>query len=454
MTNQLQHEETLAPAESRAQLLLSFILYISPVALLTTIFPLVTPEMSRQTIGGVSLTSIILAASITVPWLSQAVCLPLYRAIEAEHKAIADAREAVRIEADFAHDRRKFQLEKELRASLNDARYQDISDIAAFTRSWLYIFLVTAPLTLLFALPLAFILGWSGEALITFLILGVLNVAFAQLLMIPNLSKNRWVWAIAWGGFTAALYFFPLVWFLPPTVGSIILLIALGKDIAHLFHFRIVPLKNIAGDALRGFLTGSVLWADKYVFFIAANGTIDVVAIYLSLIPTVIAYNYFFVAEAESINSVIARMWTLFDSTPLPQMKRESAQILRTSNRAMARTLGLAVICSVITGVLMAIFLPHTFPLAFSGLIVAFLFLVITLLNYQIEYMTMFITVQLIGAAHLVAAIIIFALNPSEWGYIPLMVADALIAFAAYRIYHRAWAAPEYSLFWKRALAW
>ena len=83
----------------------------------------------------------------------------------------------------------------------------------------------------------------------------MLNIAFAQLLVIPNLAKNRVIWFIAWLGYTLALYFFPIIWFLPPLVGSLILLIGLGKNFVHLFRFAHIPLKDVAKDALRGFLT-------------------------------------------------------------------------------------------------------------------------------------------------------------------------------------------------------
>ena len=61
---------------------------------------MVTPTINRYNLDGVPLIQVILAASITVPWLSQAACLPLYRAIQMEHKKIADAREGLRIHAE------------------------------------------------------------------------------------------------------------------------------------------------------------------------------------------------------------------------------------------------------------------------------------------------------------------------------------------------------------------
>ena len=62
---------------------------------------------------------------------------------------------------------------------------------------------MTMPLVLLFAVPFALVLHWVPTAFGAFFILGVLNIAFAQLLVIPNLVKNR------------------IIWFLLPLVGSL-----------------------------------------------------------------------------------------------------------------------------------------------------------------------------------------------------------------------------------------
>ena len=379
--------------------------------------------------------TVILAASITVPWLSQAACLPLYRAIQMEHKKIADAREGLRIHAETLEHQLKRAEARAVRARMSEPQFQDITDLTAFTRNWLYLFFMTMPLVLLFAIPVALVLHWSPTAFGAFFVLGVLNIAFAQLLVIPNLAKNRIIWFIAWLGYTLALYCYPVIWFLPPLVGSLILLVSLGKDLVHLLHFARIPLKDIALDALRGFFTGSIIWADKYMLFLVTGGEINVVAIYLSLIPCVIAYNYFFVVEADRVNASIQHLWTIFDRLPYKGVQAESSK-------------------AIVTGILMFIFLPQSYPLALSGLVVAFLFVAVALLIYQIEYMTMYVTVQLLSAAHLVLLFISFMILPNETGYLPIIVGETVLAFACYRVYRQAWAAPEYSLFWRRALAW
>ena len=418
------------------------------------VFPVVTPELGRYRLGDVPLVHVILAASITVPWLSQAACMPIYRAIELEHKRVAKNRQELteRLETELKEG--TVEKVRQLKALLKTPAYQRVSDVAAFARNWPYIYLTTLPLIILFALPLIFIMHWSASAVASYLVLSVLNLAFAQLLVLPSLAKNQVDWFFAWLGYAAALLFFPIFWFLPPTAGIIVLLLCLRKNIRQLKVFSRTPIIHVAQDALRGFLTGSVLWADKYVLFVAAHGQINVVAIYISLIPCVLAYNYFFVVEADRVNASIQHLWTIFDRLPYKGVQAESSKALRTSNHAIRNSLLIYIASAIVTGILMFIFLPQSYPLALSGLVVAFLFVAVALLVYQIEYMTMYVTVQLLSAAHLVLLFISFMILPNETGYLPIIVGETVLAFACYRVYRQAWAAPEYSLFWRRALAW
>lgn len=441
-------------AHSKLRLLYNFLLYVSPVALLMVVFPIVTPELGRYHIGGAPLIHIILAASITVPWLSQAACMPIYRAIELERARTRKARIGLENNLKTAQQNEDAQELQALTQRLSSRRYQPLTDVGAFARCWLYLFLTGLPLILLFALPLIIFLHWSPTAMAVFFALSVLNLAFAQLLILPNLSKRREEWFFAWLGYAAVLLFFPLVWFLPPLVGSLILLTTMRRDIGQIKYATGTPAKYVVQDAWRGLTAGAVLWSDKYVLFIAANGQINVLAIYISLIPCVLAYNFFFVAEAERVNETIKKLWGTFEKLPYAKVTSTAQQATSASNSAIMRTMAVDIFASVFTGLFMLIFMPHVFPVGFAGIIVAGLFLLVTLCNYQIEFMGLYRTAQLLGLAHLLLVCIVFAIIPHEGGYFPLIIGEAVLAAVAYAFYRRAWASPEYSLFWRRALAW
>ena len=138
----------------KLRLLYNFLLYVSPVALLMVVFPVVTPELGKYRLGDVPLVHVILAASITVPWLSQAACMPIYRAIELEHKRVAKNRQELteRLETELKEG--TVEKVRQLKALLKTPAYQRVSDVAAFARNWPYIYLTTLPLILLSAADL------------------------------------------------------------------------------------------------------------------------------------------------------------------------------------------------------------------------------------------------------------------------------------------------------------
>ncbi|MDO4917863.1 MAG: hypothetical protein Q3974_09665, partial [Rothia sp. (in: high G+C Gram-positive bacteria)] len=258
----------------RAKFIYQFVLYLSPVILLTAIFPLVTPRISQMTVGGTDLTQIILAVSITVPWMSQSVCLPIYRAM-----------------GDLLGER-------DLEACMQ-----------RFAEYWLSTCIAVLPMLVVFALPFFLTLHWSFPALCAFLVLGFLNMAFGQLLVIANIpTNNRHTWAFAWLAYALSLLILPTVWFLPPLMGIVVMLFVIRRHLRHLTTFKRLNYGLIVQEMLRGFLLGSVLWADKYVLFIVQGGHLDVIAVYMGLVPAVIAYNYFFAAEATKVDRAVAKL--------------------------------------------------------------------------------------------------------------------------------------------------
>jgi hypothetical protein len=169
-------------------------LYLSPVLLLTTVFPFATHRIVDVHIGGVPLILLILASSVTVPWLSQAVCLPVYRAIG-----------PLIPEGDMDAIQRRF------------------------CQVWASTFVRSLPAVAVFALVVQLVMSWTWSAFGTYLALSVLHVAFTQSLIVSNVDRRRARWAIAWTCYAAALFVVPALWYLPPIVGLVSQLIPLRK---------------------------------------------------------------------------------------------------------------------------------------------------------------------------------------------------------------------------------
>lgn len=404
----------------RSKFFYQFLLYLSPVILLTAIFPLVTPQISRVTVGQVPLTQIILAVSITVPWMSQSICLPMYRAM-----------------GDLLGERNLPACKRR------------------FAEYWVSTCAAVAPILLVFGLPFFFALDWTGTAFLAFFILGFLNLMFGQLLVIANIPTNsRATWALAWLAYALALLILPTVWFLPPVLGSAVMLFALRGEIRYMAAFKRLDYSLVAQEMLRGFLLGAVLWADKYVLFIAQQGTMDVIAVYMGLAPAVVAYNYFFAAEATRVDRAVARLRTVLQTRGYDQVKSFSRKVENRVVDSTRRTMLVAAVSSLVVAVLMFMLAPNSFVLALSVIISSWLFLGVTIFSYQMDYLGSHTIPQLLGLGHLLLCVVAFALVPGAGAYLVIMVGELGLLLVSYRAFRNTWKTPAYALFWRHAVAW
>ncbi len=404
----------------RAKFLYQFLLYLSPVILLTAIFPLVTPRIFHIQVGGIELTQIILAVSITVPWMSQSVCLPVYRTMD----------------------------------DLLGERNMDAC-MRRFAEFWVTTNLAVIPVLVLFALPFFFALHWTLTALAAYLILGYLNMAFSQLLVIANLpTDSRNTWAYAWVAYAFALLAFPTVWFLPPVMGILVMLFVLRGQLRYLGSMKRLDLRVISREMMRGFLMGTVLWADKYILFLALGGKMDVIAVYMGLVPAVIAYNYFFAAEATKIDRSVNQLRSVIENKGYEEVEHHSTVVETRVVNSTHRTLILAAVSSLVVAVLMYFLTPASFTLAVSVIISSWLFLAVTVFCYQIDYLGLHVPPQVIGLAHLLLCIAAFQLIPNTGAYFIIMAGEAVLVVASYVVFRRTWKTPAYDLFWRHAMSW
>jgi hypothetical protein len=395
-------------------------LHLSPVLLLTTIFPLVSPEITATRIGGVSLTSVVLASSMTVPWLSQSVCMPLYRGI-GEHMGVDD---------------RKALLDN-------------------FCRVWPLVALRALSVVAVFAIPVQLVMDWSVDALGAYLLLTILHLFFVQLLVISNTADRRPLWAAAWTGYAAVLFIAPTLWFLPPIAGIVVLLVPLRRHVRQFAHPLRLDARDVAADLLRGLLLGAVLWADKLLFLLTAGRDFDVQTVFLALLPAVLAYNMYFVVLAPRFDADVRTMRAAMEAEPLHRLGDHSSRLAATVAWTIARTgLAGAVIGFALTG-LVAAWRPEIALLTAAVSVASWGFMMTTVVSYKLDYIGQRMPAQLIGALHLAVCILAFVLLPAGAAvYLALVAAEAVIFLLALRTCLRHWRVPEYTLFWRHATSW
>ena len=401
---------------------IELLLHLSPVGLLTVIFPIATERMAHVKIGGTGLTSLLLAASLTVPWLSQVVCLPLYRG---------------------------------LGSLTSDGDFDDVS--RRFCELWPTNLLQSWPVIVPFALLTEVATRWSFAALATYAAMCALNLAFAQsvvpALVRGNVTGKRGLWALAWTCYAAALLAFPTAWYLPPLLGVASQLLPLR----HHLWTRPASLGGleVARDLGRGFLLGSVLWADKVFLFLKAGEHFPVTTVFMALLPAILAYSYYFICLAPRFDQSVRSLRAA--------MERESYSRLAQRSRSLASKVASSISRTAFVGAGLALCItwimgghqPRSLSLAASVALASWLFMLNTVLCYKLDYIGQSGLAQVLSAVHLLVCVGVFlAFSPGASLYGWLAVLEIPVFLLTLASCLRQWRTPEYTLFWRHATAW
>ncbi len=396
------------------------LLYLSPIAMLSIAYPIASHRLDNAFVGNVRFTTLLLASSVTVPWLTQTVCLPLYQAV-APHVASGELHKVT----------------------------QRLCEL------WPMTFLQCLPVVLLFAVPVELSMRWSLEPLGTYLGLCVLYLAFAQSLILSIVYRRRGLWAVAWAGVALSLLIAPTIWFLPPLVGLATQLIPLRRHWDSLTRFARLHFADVAVDVVRGLLLGAVLWADKYFLFLKAGNHFAVTYVYIALLPAVLAYNYYFVRLAPRFDASVTELRGAMEEAPYDVLIRRSRTVYRFVTKSLRRSAFVgACIAMVVIGVL-TVLRPGSESLVVAVAIASWLAMMITLLCYQLDYIGQRAIAQALSGVYLAicgASFLFFPLGAAP--YVVLIGFDVLLFAVTLRITLDHWRSPEYSLFWRHATAW
>jgi hypothetical protein len=395
------------------------------VLLLNVVYPTVSPAMAVVHVDGVPLTLIVLASSITVPWLAQAGCLPVYRVL-----------------GDLMVERNLGQITRR------------------FCSFWPMIFVQSLPLIAAFALPLWFATQWSAAVMVDYVILCVLHLLFVQSLVLANVANRRGLWAIAWSGYAAALFIAPTAWWLPPLAGTITQVIAMRSGLRYLGFTQRIGLQAVTTDLVRGLLMGAVLWADKFALFLVTRGEFQVVAVFAAMLPAVVAYNFYFVHLAPGVDRALHRMHRDIAEAPISSLRSSSRLLTRVVDRSVVLTGAIAALLTLSVSLVITSVDPSNAVLVVVAAAASWGFMILTLLSYELDFIGEKGTPQILGAAHLLICALTFAgggwfglLAPSG-SYVLMGAADVLLIAIAWLFYKQHWRQPEYTLFWRHATTW
>jgi hypothetical protein len=392
---------------------------LSPVIFLSIAYPLAAGRLSAVDVGGLPLPRLLLATSVTAPWLSQIVCMPLFTELS-PHAGEVD-RHQLRVRA---------------------------------LEAWPWSFICAIPAAAALAAPVCLIEHWRLPVVQAYAIVCVLNVAFAQSLVYSVVSRHSILWLAGWAAYALALVARPRLWFLPPVAGlSVQVLYLICRIRFSRLHF--CKAAHISSDLAKGAMLGCLLWSDKYMYFLRFPHKFNAAVLFGAMVPAIVAYNFYFVLFAPRTDGLVESVRHAMADASISRLRQECSALSGHIRDSASQT-GLLCALLILTAVSFLAVISPSYRLAGgSEMLASWCFVMGSLACYKLAYLGQARLAYGYGALHLALAAAVFALSPSgSDAYVMLTGAELLLVALVLRACLRDWDKPEFMLFWRHAMRW
>jgi hypothetical protein len=392
---------------------------LSPVMFLGAAYPLAVSRTRGLYIDGVPFSRLLLATSITAPWLSQIVCMPLFAALSPV---------AVR---------RDDQL---LRVRVLEV--------------WPWALGAAVPVVMVMAIPIELTERWRLSAILTFAVLCLFNAVFAQSLVYSIVSRRSVLWMGGWASYAAALLIAPRAWFLPPLAGLYGQALYLGWT-TRSSPLRVTRTAGIMSDLGKGALMGCILWSDKYLYFLRFPDSFNASLLFGAMLPAIVAFNCYFALHAPRTDRLVESVRSAMQTAPVARLRQECDSLsghIRDSASQAALTCALLTLLAL---TVLTVDAPAARLAAGSEMLACWCFLMGALLCYKLAYLGRTALAYGYGAAHLLLVSAAFAIGPSGTDvYLAVAAVELVLTTLALQACLRDWDRPEFMLFWRHAIRW
>jgi hypothetical protein len=392
---------------------------LSPVIFLSLAYPFAAGRLAAVQVGGLPFHELLLATSITAPWLSQIVCMPLFSVLSTSPE------EGGR---------------QQLRARALEA--------------WPATFCAAVPVVAVLVIPVWLTERWSISAALVYATLCLLNAAFAQSLVYGIVSRNARLWVLGWAVYAAMLFTVPWLWFLPPVAGLLVQALYLG------WRTRKLPLRarwpgGLLTSLGQGALIGCILWSDKYLYFLRFPDRYDAALLFGAMLPAIVAYNFYFALLAPRTDGLVDSVRRAMADAPVAVLRQECAALSGHIRGSAGRAAFLCALLSASTVAYLCRDDPGRAWAAGCEMLACWCFVMGTLACYKLAYLGRGRLAYGYGALHLAITASAFGLSPSGPDvYLALAGAEVVLVTLMLRSCLRGWDRPEFMLFWRHAIKW
>jgi hypothetical protein len=392
---------------------------LSPVIFLSMAYPFAAGRLQAVDVGGLPFHELLLATSITAPWLSQVVCMPLFSALSADRGRDGDGRLCARA-----------------------------------LEAWPASFSAAIPVVAILVIPVALTEHWDLSATLVYATLCLLNAAFAQSLVYSIVSRHGVLWVLGWAAYATALFTVPRLWFLPPIAGLLLQALFLG------WRTRLLPLRLVLPERLlaslgKGALIGCLLWSDKYLYFLRFPHGFDSALLFGAMLPAIIAYNFYFALLAPRTDGLVASVRGAMSDAPVAKLREECSTLSSHIRVSAAQTSFLCALLSVGSVLYLTVADPGSAFPAGCEMLACWCFVMGSLACYKLAYLGQDRLAYSYGGVHLALAAVAFGIAPSGPDvYLALAAAELVLVSLVLRTCLRGWDRPEFMLFWRHAIRW
>ncbi len=390
-----------------------YLLHLAPVILVSIVFLFLRESVLSSKIGNKTFSEFIQVVAISVPWLTQLACMPLYASIG--NKV-------------YRHGRR----------IIPSALIGKIPIV--FSLSLLFVILLT-PI-------LRHYLAWDDVFTRNYVISCALHILFAQLMIFAVMLKKWPIWICAWIIYSLAFILFPEIWYLPPLLSALFNLFFLLKKLTVMP--KIEWESKVLGWMTRGLVTGLVLWLDKILLFVMRPQEFNSSIVFFSLIPNILVVNYFYILKSPLIEKHLTRTIEMISKGSIEEflaLKLETYNVVRVS------LINLLVINFFISGICLVL-ASLIYPSQASLIHVTFLFSLI--LTFSIILLNVLVLVKaywhfsVFGVTYLTIVTLLFMSTLPLIAILnSLLVILIISAFILYILTLKRWTTPHRLFFYK-----
>jgi hypothetical protein len=392
---------------------------LSPVIFLSLAYPLAAGRLSQFDVGGLPYPRLLLATSITAPWLGQIVCMPLF-AVLSPHAAGRDSREL------------------------------SVRALGAWPAS----FAAVIPVLAVLAVPVWLTQHWRLPALAAYAALCLLNAAFAQSLVYGIVRRNSLLWAGGWAAYALTLLAVPQAWLLPPVAGLAVQVVYLVNQTKS-SPLRLIWPARLPAELAKGALLGCLLWSDKFIYFLRFPHHFPAAMLFGAMVPAIVAYNFYFALLAPRTDGLVESVRSAMSGAPIPRLRAECAHLSDHIRGSAARAALLCALLSLLAVSALTFVAPADRLAAGAEMLACWCFVMGALACYKLAYLGRGPIGYGYGAVHLALVGAVFAVARSgPAAYLTLAAVEVLTVAAVLQSCMRDWDQPEFMLFWRHAMRW